>query len=255
MQFIRQRSGTKSVITDRWFFFSPSVSEETNHQMDNNAESFSAIAAALDDLDQFVTALDENARNVIKTQGAIASLESDAADLRSNKAGLDQKVRGRRLTEVMGLLAIEQADLTTLTAEGDAQRDQVVQAVERAKFLLQETWSALLKLRKENVVNHLLRDFDTSKFFAPVEVLAAASRSVIEVDELQWLLFQHRMHDETILAIYDARLLRERSAGLVAMSKDEPALELSLTDPPVKPIPNLSRHVQPLTISEHWRSR
>jgi hypothetical protein len=42
---------------------------------------------------------------------------------------------------------------------------------------------------------------------------------VIEVDELQHVLFQYRLHDEVSLAIYDARLLRERSAGLIAMAE------------------------------------
>jgi hypothetical protein len=136
----------------------------------DNSGSFSAIEAALDDLDQAITALDENAAKALKSQSTIKSLEGDIADLHSNSADLEQKQRANRLTASTSLLLLERADLDRFTAEGDAQSDHVVQAAERAKHLLSETWSAVLKLRKENVINHLLRAFDTSKLFAPVEV-------------------------------------------------------------------------------------
>ena len=56
----------------------------------------------------------------------------------------------------------------------------------------------------------------------------AAAHTVSEVAELQGSLFQYRMRDERDSAIHDLRLLRERSAGLLAMAANEPNLILNV---------------------------
>ena len=65
------------------------------------------------------------------------------------------------------------------------------------------------------------------------------SHPVIEVTELEGVIFNYRSRNERAASVDDARHLRERAAPLIAWAKDLPALRLAIADPGVKPVAKL----------------
>jgi hypothetical protein len=86
------------------------------------------------------------------------------------------------------------------------------------------------------IMNPSLRSsFNLRLLHMPEDMIASASFSVIEVVEIGNTLFVYRMADERDFAIQDARQLRERSAGLLAMAVNE-LEELFIVDVELGPI-------------------
>jgi hypothetical protein len=117
-------------------------------------------------------------------------------------------------------LSLERSDLAAIETQINAQADLVVQSHGRAILQLQVLWSDVLQARRENAEEMIRTTFDVSKIQFPVEWLMGACRSVIEVEEIQSILFIYRGRDEQALTTYDARLLRERSTSLIGWGRE-----------------------------------
>ena len=78
-----------------------------------NSESLDLIESAIADTEAELGKLDQLKATAAASQETINRLESDLADLGINKAGLEQKTRGARLTGATALLTLERGDLAT----------------------------------------------------------------------------------------------------------------------------------------------
>jgi hypothetical protein len=119
------------------------------------------------------------------------------------------------------LLTLERGDLAAFNSQIDNQTDRIIQFSGRATGLLQELWSDVLAVRKASIEAMIRRTFDVDRIrVLPIEMLVSAAYCVIEVEELNSVLFQYRTRNERDLAVNDARALRVRSASLIAWAKD-----------------------------------
>jgi hypothetical protein len=188
-----------------------------------NNESINLIERSISDTETELQKLAVLKANAAASQETINRLESDLADLGINKAGLEQKVRASRLTSGIALLTLERGDLATFNVQIDNQTDRIIQFSGRATGLLQELWSDVLAVRKASIDQMIRRTFDVDRILVlPIEMLVTSAHCVIEIEQLDSVLFQYRTRNERDLALNDARELRARSASLIAWAKDLP---------------------------------
>ena len=186
-----------------------------------NRESLSLIERSISGTETELQKLSSLMATAAASQETIKRLESDLADLGANKADLEQKVRASRLTSGTSLLTLERGDLAAFNSQIDNQTDRIIQFSGRATGLLQELWSDVLAARKANIEAMIRRTFDIDRIrVLPIEMLASAAYCVIEVEELNSILFQYRTRNERDLALNDARELRVRSASLITWAKN-----------------------------------
>jgi hypothetical protein len=185
-----------------------------------NSESLDLIESAISDTEAELGKLDQLKATAAASQETIKRLESDLADLGTNKAGLEQKARASRLTSGTSLLALERGDLVTFNSQIDNQTDRIIQFSGRAIGLLQELHSAVLASRNADIEEMVRHTFDIDKFHLPIEMLTGSARCVIELEELAATLFSYRLRSERDLSLYDARQLRARSASLIAWARE-----------------------------------
>jgi hypothetical protein len=202
------------------------------------AESLNLASSAISDCEHECETLDQLSANAATSRETIRKLESDIADLHFNRANLEPKTRGSRLTNATSLLTLECGDLETINAQIDAQSDRIVQVAQRAKSLLQQVHAALLQSRKSGIEAMLEATFDL-RFLRPhAPAFASAAFCVQEVKELEGTLFQYRfLPRDRDLVLADAFSLRTRSAALLTMAANEAGLELDIVNVELRPVP------------------
>lgn len=202
-----------------------------------NTESLELVDSAITECENELGKLDQYTALVATCQKTVEGLETTISELHSNKDGLEQKARASRLTNAKSLLDLERADLAGLVRQIDRQSDRVVQVGQRAQSILQQVWSAVLQSRRSAVETMLRTNFDFRAIHTPASEFSSAAYSVLEVEEIKGVLFHNRwLPAERELAIDDARKMRERSAGLIAMASNEPDLVLDIVNVELTPV-------------------